>query len=62
MSVCSRRRARIAALIVLWVCTAFLPQLRAQDKTRKIDELMTLYHDYGQFNGRDAPLLRGGQP
>ena len=38
----------IFTLIIFLVAqgTAF-----AQDKAAKIDELMKLYHDYGQFNG-----------
>ena len=44
-------RAGIIGLAVLLACLGVLPQLQAQDKAQKIDELMTLYHNYGQFNG-----------
>jgi hypothetical protein len=40
--------AIVFALLSLF---AVSEQALAQDKARKIDELMALYYDYGQFNG-----------
>ena len=48
----NRGRASVVALTFAFLSLfAVSEQALAQDKARKIDELMALYHDYGQFNG-----------
>jgi len=40
------------ALLAFWVLFISASSLvTAQDKVSKIDSLMQIYHDYGQFNG-----------
>ena len=46
----SRSHVLALAFAVLSLCTISEAAL-AQDKAKKIDDLMTLYYDYGQFNG-----------
>ncbi|HUI42912.1 MAG TPA: serine hydrolase domain-containing protein, partial [Terriglobia bacterium] len=48
MNTQAMRRTRLLVPLVFGI---FLAQARAQDAAKKIDELMGLYHDYGQFNG-----------
>jgi CubicO group peptidase (beta-lactamase class C family) len=43
-----KKNLRFSALILIF---SFLFSLHAQDKSRKIDELVSKYHEYGQFSG-----------
>jgi len=49
MKITSRAYLKIFALTLLGI--ALQTSALAQDKVRKIDELVSLYHKYGQFNG-----------
>ena len=40
-----------SSVLGMLIILAFQASALAQDKARKIDELVTIYHNYGQFNG-----------
>jgi CubicO group peptidase (beta-lactamase class C family) len=42
---------KTSILIVILAAFVFQPNAFSQDKASKIDELMKVFHDYGQFNG-----------
>src|SRR6266705_4095378 len=50
MNIASRKHLKTLALVLLAVL-AFQVSVRAQDKVTKIDQLVSLYNKYGQFNG-----------
>src|SRR6266498_4513892 len=50
MNIASRKHLKTLALVLLAVL-AFQVSVRAQDKATKIDQLVSLYNKYGQFNG-----------
>jgi CubicO group peptidase (beta-lactamase class C family) len=50
MNIASRNYVKTLALVLLAVL-AFQVSVRAQDKATKIDQLVSLYNKYGQFNG-----------
>ena len=50
MNIASRNYVKTLALVLLAVL-GFQVSVRAQDKATKIDQLVSLYNKYGQFNG-----------
>ncbi len=55
----TRRRAEVVFLLAVLV-SALSPVTLAQEKAAKIDELMSVYHEYGQFNG-SVLVAEGGK-
>lgn len=56
----TRRAAKFVFLLAALVSGALSRVALAQEKAAKIDELISVYHDYGQFNG-SALVAEGGK-